>query len=296
MSLDLLKRPATFAGEVLNRFYPAPGELIGEAFRLGKLNHIIFAPGELSIWTGLNGHGKSLLLNQFALDAAEIGAQVAIASFEMSAKRNLYRMVRQATGAEQPAEWLIQGCLQWLDDLVWIYNFTGTVNTDALLKTFHMAAVERGVTHFVIDSLMKCGIAEDDFNGQKRFVDRLQNFAQTDSVHAHLVAHSRKKANEDDQPGKMDVKGSGSITDLADNVFSVWRNKAKEMKVQELTDRRETIPDELRMKPDAVFDCMKHREMGGDAESRYGLFYHRASMQYTTSPDATPHYYYEANR
>jgi twinkle protein len=294
MSGDLLKRASTFTGEVLNRFYPAPGEQVGDTFRLGKLNHIPFAPGELSVWTGLNGHGKSLLLNQFALDVAGIGQQVAIASFEMSAKRTLYRMVRQATGAEQPADWLIKGCLEWLDDLVWIYDHTGTVSTDNLLKTFHKAATERGVAHFIIDSLMKCGIAEDDYNAQKALVDRLQNFAQKDAVHVHLVAHSRKKQNEDDSPGKMDVKGSGAITDIADNVFSVWRNKPKELKVNELTAAKQTVPSDLRDKPDAVLDCSKHREMGGDVEGRYGIFFHRASMQFTERPNAQPQFYFEA--
>ncbi|QSV45009.1 AAA family ATPase [Geobacter benzoatilyticus] len=294
MSTDLLKRASTFTGEVLNRFYPAPGEQVGDTFSLGKLRHILFAPGELSVWTGLNGHGKSLLLNQLAIDVAKEGQQVAIASFEMSAKRTLYRMVRQAVGADQPADWLITQCLQWLDDLMWIYDHTGTVNTNDLLKTFHKAATERGVAHFVIDSLMKCGIAEDDYNAQKALVDRLQNFAQTDGIHVHLVAHSRKKNNEDDAPGKMDVKGSGAITDLADNVFSVWRNKGKEAKVQQLADTKQTIPDELRNKPDAILDCSKHRELGGDAEGRYGLFYHRASMQFIERPGDLPFFYFEA--
>ena len=296
MSDDLLKRTSTFTGEVLNRFYPAPGEVVGDTFRLGKMKHIIFAPGELSVWSGLNGHGKSLILNQLALDVVKEGQQVAIASFEMSAKRTLYRMVRQATGAEAPADWLITGCLEFLDDLLWIYDHTGTVNVNDLLRTFHKAAMERGVTHFIIDSLMKCGIAEDAYNEQKALVDRLQNFAQKDSIHVHLVAHSRKKANEEDAPGKMDVKGSGAITDLADNVFSVWRNKTKENKIQELMAMRQEIPSDLLNKPDAVLDCSKHREMGGDAEGRYGLFYHRASMQYTERPDAAPFYYFEAQR
>jgi len=293
---ELLKRASTFKGEVLNRFYPVPGEQVGDTFRIRKLKHILCAPGELSIWSGLNGHGKSLLLNQFALDVAKQGQQVAIASFEMGAKRTLHRMVRQAVGAEQPADWLITQALGWLDDLIWIYDHTGTVNTDTLLRTFHKAAMERGVTHFVIDSLMKCGIAEDDYNGQKALTDRLQNFAQKDNVHVHLVAHSRKKQDEKETPGKMDIKGSGAITDLADNVFSVWRNKGKEEKVQELVFSRQAVPDELVSKPDAFLCCLKHREMGGDAEGRYGLFYHRASMQFMERPDDAPFLYFEAQK
>ncbi|MDI8746136.1 hypothetical protein MJM83_28415, partial [Salmonella enterica subsp. enterica serovar Montevideo] len=31
---------------------------------------------------------------------------------------------------------------------------------------------------------------------------------------------------------KMDVKGSGAITDLTDNLFIIWRNKARERALQ----------------------------------------------------------------
>jgi twinkle protein len=44
----------------------------------------------------------------------------------------------------------------------------------------------------------------------------------------HLVMHSRKKEDEFAPPGKFDAKGTGTITDLADNVMTVWRNKKKE--------------------------------------------------------------------
>ncbi len=34
--------------------------------------------------------------------------------------------------------------------------------------------------------------------------------------------------DEETQPNKFDIKGTGAITDLVDNVFIVWRNKKKE--------------------------------------------------------------------
>jgi twinkle protein len=297
---DILKRADSFTLSVLEKFDPPEGELPGLLFLLGKLIHILLALGELSIWTGLSGHGKSLFLNQACLDALRRGMIVAIASFEMSAKKTLYRMVRQALGAENPEDWLIIQCLEWLGPRVWIYDHVGRANVEHLLKAFHRAACDQGVTHFVIDSLMKCGIAEDDYNGQKSLVDRLQNFAQKDNVHVHLVAHSRKKADESESPGKMDVRGAASITDLADNVFSIWRNKKKENAYRAYEHTGElpsgmTI-EKLMGQPDSLLDCLKHRELGGDAEGRYGLYYHRASMQFMERNDAKPLYYFQGER
>ncbi|MCZ9335993.1 bifunctional DNA primase/helicase, partial [Klebsiella pneumoniae] len=75
------------------------------------------------------------------------------------------------------------------------------------------AAVELGVTHFMVDSLMKCVQGEDDYNGQKAFVDELTAIARDHGLHIHLIHHIKKPANEDHKPSKYDMKGSGAITD-----------------------------------------------------------------------------------
>jgi len=266
----MLQPANTFTTGVLHKFDPPPGTHQGDTFRLPKLKPVLFGLSEVSIWTGLNGHGKSLLLNQLALDLCKAGVKVAILSLEMTPVRTLHRMTRQATGAFHPEDWLIIQALEWIGGNVWVNTTTGTMKPEAILKEFHRLATEQGFQHFMVDSLMKCGLAEDDYNGQKALVDRLQNFAHHDKAHVHLVAHARKAQDEHGVPGKLDVKGSGAITDIADNVLSVWRNKKKESKVQE---NNGTVPDDLVNKPDALLDVVKHRELGGDAEGRYGLFF-----------------------
>lgn len=290
-----LKPAIAFTTRTLDRFYPPAGEQPGLALCPAKLAHIRLSKGELSIHTGLNGHGKSLILNQFALEAIHQGERVAIASFEMAAPRNLQRLVRQATCQSVPDEATVIGCLEWLGDRLLIYDRLGKGDAKQMLETFHRAAGE-GVGHFVIDSLAKLGLGEDDLNGQKSIVDRFQNFAQHDSVHVHLVCHSRKQQSESDAPGKMDVRGSATITDLADNGFSIWRNKAKELKIQELRGRGESVPYDLSQKPDALFSCFKHRDLGADAEGTYGLWFHPISMQFLNSPADSPFHYFTGGR
>jgi hypothetical protein len=104
--------------------------------------------------------------------------------------------------------------------------------------------------HVVIDSLMMTDVPEDgpgSMTAQKEAIRSLCDFAKRTGVHVHLVAHPRKGKDESAGPGKMDVAGSGKITDGADNVFTVWRAQkdeardapdAKELKKPDATSYR----------------------------------------------------------
>ena len=87
-------------------------------------------------------------------------------------------------------------------------------------KPFENALKELKIQHVVIDSLMKCGIMDDDYNGQKQFVDCLCWAAKTYGGHIHLIHHIRKTRSEEEIPDKFDVMGASALTNLVDNVFS----------------------------------------------------------------------------
>lgn len=295
MNTDI--RPASdFFLDVRDRFYPPDGDLLGLRTHWEKLP-FRFAPAELSIHTGINGHGKSLFLNQLLLDLAIQGERSLIASFEMPASKTLHRAVRQALGKAEPTETEIEKCLYWMRKKIFIYDKTGIRDWKKLPEIFDEAREECGVTQFLLDSLMKCGINPDDYNAQTAFVDLLQNYVQKHNVHIHLVAHSRKLAGEEEKPGKMDIKGAGGITDLADNVFSIWRNKKKERLYNQYLDIH-SLPggmtiEKLEREYDCVIDCMKHREMGGEGEGQFGLYFHRPSFQFIERLNQEPYIYCE---
>lgn len=164
-----------------------------------------------------------------------------IASFEMKPIKTLERMGRQWSG--QNPELKGFSCMSeakerlldlygqfrdWTSGKLYLYDQQGTVSAKQVCAVVRFAAKEKGVTHFVVDSLMKCVAGEDDYNGQKAFVDELTAIARDYQMHIHLVHHIKKPVNEEHKPNKYDFKGSGSITDQVDNVISVWRNKPKE--------------------------------------------------------------------
>ena len=135
-------------------------------------------------------------------------------------------MARQLCGGT-PSKKQFFEAMAYTDEKVWIYDETDTVESARILGASVYAATELGCKHIVIDSLVKCGLKTDDFNGQKELVDRLCWLAKTYDVHIHLVHHVRKRSSEQEKPDKFDIKGAGEITDLVDNVILIWRNKEK---------------------------------------------------------------------
>lgn len=254
-----------------------------------------FRPGEVTLWGGVNGHGKSLVTGMVSLSLCAQGERCGIASFEMKPEKTLERMGRQWSGtnpvnpayagSEHGTRMLIDIYEQfrdWTDDKLWLYDQQGTVEWQQVCAVVRYAAKELKMSHFFVDSLMKCVHGEDDYNGQKAFVNELTAIARDYSIHIHLVHHVKKLENEDKKPGKYDFKGTGAITDQVDNVISVWRNKPKERKREtgKLTD------DDDMKEPDALLICDKQRN--GEWEGSIGLWFEKDSQQYLPSYGMSP--------
>lgn len=224
-----------------------------------------FREGELTIWAGVNGNGKSLVMGQCALF---FQSPVVIASMEMLPEATMARMVRQATGTPNPTEDYVQHVVKELEGHIWLFNQVGTVREKALFGMIKYCARELKVKHIMIDSLVKCGLGVDDYNSQKNFVDKLTALAKEEKVHIHLVVHMRKLASERDTPDKHSIKGAGEISDLADNVIIVSRNTID-------ADNNSTSPT-------GFLRIAKHRH--GEWEGNWGFWFHEASQQWIAKP------------
>lgn len=238
--------------------------------------------GELSLWAGINGHGKSQLLGQVILGLMKQGDSVCVASLEMQPRKTLGRMARQALGVSDPSIDYLKRFHGWLVNRMWLYDQTGAVKPRRMVGVSRYCVQELHVDHVVIDSMMKCGIAEDDYNAQKQFVDVLATLARDTGLHVHLVVHSRKRESEKHVMDKFDIRGSGSISDLSDNVFTLWRNKAKESEAQKPEEQRNKS---IMERGDAVLKCDKQRH--GEFEGAFVLWFDKSSMQFTSRPNQT---------
>jgi len=240
-----------------------------------------FRLGEVTLYAGGNGGGKSLITGQIALHLIKQKRKCVIASFEMKPTSTIHRMLRQFAGEfiddpltndrEKYIKGLTQRFNQFAGEHLYIYDQQGSTTPNQTIAMARYCAVELGIEHIFIDSLMKVCNAEDNFNEQKYFVDELTALARDHNVHIHLIHHIRKLQSEEVQPGKYDIKGTGAITDQVDNVFLMWRNKQKENRKRNGEKYEEDLPD-------AYLMCEKQRN--GEAQEMYGLYYHQSSQQF----------------
>lgn len=189
-----------------------------------------FRESELTVWSGYKGHGKSLVISQALENFISNGQKVFIISPEFPAHRVLHRMLIQSFGVHEQSPELAVKWLEAVTDSLWIYDQQASLKPHDVPALCRFAVDRLKVDHILIDSLMKCGIAPDDYAKQKMLVDSIQQVAHRSKVHVHLVAHAKKSSGGDEKIGGLhDVKGGSDIADLAENVIMVWRNKQKEM-------------------------------------------------------------------
>ena len=284
-----LRSACEFVDQVINEFYPAPGVHLGYDAPWEKTkDKILFRPDELSVWTGINGHGKSQFLGQIILHAMKQGARVCIASLELKPRRLLMRLTRQVGAIADPTPDYIRAIHEWYENKLWLFDLVGTAKSKRLLEVFLYARQRYGIDVFVIDSFMKLDIAEDDYKAQKALVEQLCDFKNQKNCHIHIVVHPRKGADESQPPGKLDNKGTGAISDLADNCFTVWRNKEKEhLKQKQASGVGLTSKEQDKLKnSDCLWTCDKQRN--GDWEGKFGFWFHSLSLQYLSNPDQKP--------
>ncbi len=276
---DELVSVERFTQDVIEAFYPPDGAKFDPCLRIG-VDHewFRFRPGEVTVWTGHTGHGKSAALGLVSMGLMEQGEKFVVFSGEMSPKRLLARMARQATGMDNPTIEYIKRVQTWLARSMWIFHVEGVANSERMLEVFRYAHRRYGVTHAIIDSLMMLEDVPEEGRGalekQRLFMVLLHAFTDTTGVHAHLVAHPRKTDDEKNAPNKQQVSGSGKIVALADNEIAVWARL-----------RDESEEDDG--KPDAKVEVNKQRN--GDVQHRtIWLWYDQRSLQHCPTSQRRP--------
>lgn len=262
-----------------NEHEQAPGINLPWSKTVGKVR---LRYGDVSVWGGINSHGKSLALSQVIVGGVSQGEKFCVASMEMPPYDFGSKLYRQAGWYKGMSDADASNLALFTREKVWIFNSFGTAKASKILEVFEYAFRRYGVKNFVIDSLAKCGFGEDDYNGQKGFVDTIVEFALQNKVHVHLVCHMRKQGSEEEIPNKFSIKGTGAISDMVDNVFVVWRNKKKE----ELTQQGD---NSKAAEPDMILDCVKQRKTG--VEPRFMFWFDPASCQYLERSGDIPKQY-----
>lgn len=201
-----------------------------------------FRGGELSVWTGRRGEGKSTWMGQVLNEAVNQGKRACVYSGELPARQFKLSMLPQAAGPDYVTpvpdpmtgrteytvtpqiRQLLEG---WWRDRLLLTDIrqANAHDEDNILRLFEYAYRKYGCDVFLVDNIMTAQLSREREMGlwraQSAFTQRLSAFAKKNGVHVHLVAHPKKTGEK--ELSADDVAGTADITNLADNVFSVER-------------------------------------------------------------------------
>ncbi len=231
-----------------------------------------FYAGQLSLWTGERGRGKSTLLGQLLLEAVDQGAVVCAYSGELDAGQFKSWLTIQAAGPAHVGVYedretgrkmaAVASSVQkrvdeWWDRRFFLYDIgaASSHSEESILQVFDNARRCYGAEVFLVDNIMTVGLRHsrdgDYFRAQSNFAGALAAFAKQGGVHVHLVAHPRKADKGRKALQMDDIGGSGDLPNRADSVFALGRGQA------ELQGKLRSV---------TTLQCLKNRTFGGTKE------------------------------
>ncbi len=275
-----LRRASDYKDKVIGLFWPEPEKHLGYTVPYPKLkDKVHFRPAELTLWSGASGAGKSQLLSDCIPHWIAQNSRLCLASLEMKGEQSLRRLTKQTGGLEQPTKETIERILHFLDEGLILYEHVGKSSVDTLLDVFDYCRARYGCDQFIIDSLMRLGIASDDYARQEQAVYKMVDWAVLNSVHIHLVAHARKSGLDKDIPSTEDIKGASEIGANAFNIITIWRNRPLEDKIFAASLAQEKA--DLAKRPGVIMNIAKQRS--GDFEGKIGLWFDPQTYRYRCS-------------
>ncbi|WP_375658658.1 toprim domain-containing protein [Bartonella sp. MR30HLJHH] len=279
-----LRRASDYKDQVIGLFWPEPEKHLGYTVPYPKLkDKLHFRPAELTLWSGASGAGKSQLLSDCIPHWIAQKSRLCLASLEMKGEQSLRRLTKQTGGLEKPTKETIERILHFLDDGLILYEHVGKSSVDTLLDVFDYCRARYGCDQFIIDSLMRLGIASDDYARQEQAVYKMVDWAVLNSVHIHLVAHARKGGLDKDIPSTEDIKGASEIGANAFNIITIWRNRSLEDKIFAASLAQEKA--DLAKRPGVIMNIAKQRS--GDFEGKIGLWFDPQTYRYRCSFEQT---------
>ena len=241
-----------------------------------KIDKLIggFVLGQVSVWSGLNGSGKSTFLNQQVLEYIRQGYKVMLFSAELmdySIKNSIYRLVagqKYLTPSEDRTYYYLadnrikQAIDDYIGDKLLIYRNQCDKKPKEIMETIRYAKEKMGVQMVILDNLMTMDLKEyrqnNKYDAQSEFIKALTNFAKEIQVHIHIVMHPTKTTGF---LRKNDISGSADLSNAVDNIFIVHRNSNDFKRSYKEFNPRIKDDDEL-FDCDTYVEICKNREEG----------------------------------
>lgn len=253
-----------------------------------------FFAGEMSLWSGKAGVGKSTLLGQLLLDAVDQGHSVCAYSGELDKDQFRDWIYLQAAGPQHVtysadpvtgkkvahADALADRQIsEWLGDRFWLFYLE--VNTrhspEGILGQFEYCRMRYGADVFLVDNVMTVDFRDvrdrDFYRAQSDFGLTLATWAKRHNAHVHVVVHPQKQVPDNINEITLEhISGAADLTRAANNVFFLGTHAA------------ETKAGGLAAKP--ILKILKNRRYG--ARGTQWLDFDKRSRRYFVDRTGDP--------
>lgn len=203
---------------------------------LPRLNELIkgHRPGELTIFTGPTGVGKTTMLSQLSLDYCMQGVGTLWGSLEIPNKRLALKMLTQFHAAYKGGSSLGKEFNYWADRFAELpmhfMKYHGSNPAERIIDAMEYANYAYDCRHVLLDNLQfmtygqgnQAGYGRSQFEVMDHAVAMLREFCSMNNSHVSLVVHPRKE-NDGEKIQLASVFGSGKSTQEADNVIILQR-------------------------------------------------------------------------
>ncbi|XP_044144387.1 twinkle protein, mitochondrial [Bufo gargarizans] len=200
--------------------------------RFPELNKLLkgHRKGELTIFTGPTGSGKTTFISEYALDLCMQGVNTLWGSFELSNVRLAKVMLTQFS--LQRLEERLDQYDEWADRFeelpLYFMTFHGEQNIKSVIDTMKHAVYMHDINHVLIDNLQfmmgQEHLSSDKFSVQDYIVGAFRKFATENDCHVTLVIHPRKE-DDDKELQTSSIFGSAKASQEADNVLILQDRK-----------------------------------------------------------------------
>ncbi|XP_062859800.1 twinkle protein, mitochondrial [Trichomycterus rosablanca] len=200
--------------------------------RFPELNRILkgHRTGELTVFTGPTGSGKTTFISEYALDLCMQGVNTLWGSFEIKNVRlakimlTQFAMHRLEDNLDQYDYWADK-----FEDLpLYFMTFHGQQNVKTVLDTMHHAVYLYDISHVIIDNLQfmmgQENLSVDKFAMQDNIIGAFRKFATNSSCHVTMIIHPRKE-EDDKELQTASIFGTAKASQEADNVLILQEKK-----------------------------------------------------------------------
>ncbi|XP_057372006.1 twinkle mtDNA helicase-like [Daphnia carinata] len=182
--------------------------------------------GELTVFTGPTGAGKTTFLSEYSLDLCIQDVRTLWGSFEIRNVRLAKMMLQQFSGLmlESETREMFNVVADEFEKLpMYFLAFHGQQDVTSVLEAMSHAVYVHDISHVVIDNLqfmMGTSSSEhssmDRFYKQDQIIGSFRRFATDNNVHITLVIHPRKEV---DELSTSSIFGGAKASQEADNIL-----------------------------------------------------------------------------